>query len=67
MSCRLFREYDVYPLYLVIPYKGAVVCLECATDEEEVLAKESDLILDKDLENEDVIYFCDRCGKRLPV
>ncbi len=46
---------------------GAVVCLECVTDEEEVLAKESDLILDKDLEDEDVILFCDRCGKRLPV
>jgi len=40
-----------------------VVCPECLTDNEEVEAKEEDLILQEKLEEK--AYFCDRCKKKL--
>ena len=45
---------------------GVVLCVDCSVKDKSFDdAQEDNLILEKDIENEDKIYFCDECKKRL--
>ena len=44
-------------------YDGRIICVDCVDD----LAnyKEKDLILERDIEQADGVYYCDECGDSL--
>jgi len=41
------------------------VCCDCATKEEEVEVTQSEIITIDDVEDDDELYFCDRCEKQI--
>ena len=45
--------------------KGKIACRDCWTKEEFEKAKEDDFITQNEVEDEEEIYFCDRCKKTL--
>ena len=44
---------------------GTIVCTKCVTDEERKDLKEDEILTDHDVDDEDEMYFCDRCKKGL--
>ncbi len=44
---------------------GKIVCARCATQEEWAKAVQHDIITTDQIDSDEAMYFCDRCGERL--
>ncbi len=53
------------PEVVALRVSGKIVCRECWTDDEWNKFKEEDAILQSEVEDEEIIFFCDRSGHRL--
>ncbi|MGD0237176.1 MAG: hypothetical protein ABSC55_21935 [Syntrophorhabdales bacterium] len=46
-------------------FKGEIVHQECATVEEEKNVEGDEIITNDEIQDEETLYFCDRCKKRI--
>ena len=57
--------YKLDEIAAIIVEGGNIVCIDCATDEEMNALTAEGIIEKSVLENDDTIYFCERCKKRI--